>query len=1072
MLRLLAVLFVSALISVSGDGCSKASRAARHIEKGNRYYEADQLESAEIEYLNALRLDARSRLAIRRLGAIYYDQGRLRAAVVFLKKAAEVAPEDRDDRAKLAAIMNVLGDHAKAREEAIAILEEDPLHVDAIHVMAESAFSAAEITAARERLQKLKAKSGDKSAFHVAEGLLYLRETNASSAELEFKQAVALDPKMGTAYIGLGTILWQRNDLTGAEQMFKKAAELSPARSTRQLHWVDFKVKNGGAKEARSYLEELVKKAPDFIPALNRLADMEFTGAKTNDCSARISKVLALDPENYEAHTLLGRLRLAEGKPAQAVQEFERLRSLYPKLAQTHYQLALAYIVNKDPGKAMASLQQSLTLNTNGYEPAILLADLKTRHGDAAGAIALLSQIISKRPNDEQAYYLLANAYRARGNTDDALNVYSGLARAFPKNPRAFMMMGMILRQQSKPQEARKAFEDALAVAPGFSLAIAQLVELDLADKKHDAAMQRVQTALEKNPKAAELRFLEAKVYLSKGDAAQAETSLRKSMELAPNYREAYMALAQLFINSGKSDLALAELDKALAKDPKDTSTLMMAGMLYEARSDYPKAKEAYEKLLAINPQFSPALNNLAYIYGVRLKQLDRAFELAQKARQLLPNDPATADTLGWITYLRGDYAGSLALLQESAEKLPNEPEVQYHFGMAQYMMGHEDIAKTALQTAVQSAKEFLGKDEARKKLLILTGDGSRPASEVIESLEKSLAETPKDMALMLRLGALYEQSGQLTKAQEVAEKALKVNPKAVRALLILAHVYGARPDGAKRALEFAKSARAAAPDDPEVAHAAGRAAFQAGQYDWAYSILQDSGTKLPGNADVLYDLAWSAYSLGKVADAETAMQNALRQGTNFSRIEPSKRFLEMVALLRNPTALSTASGQIEEAVRKDPDYVPALMAAAALKERAKAYGEAKKLYQQVLARYPQFMPAARNLAILCANHVDDIEKGYEAGTKARRAFPDDVELSKAMGKLAYLRGEYQYAVQLLKEVQEKQVADAQTYFYLGMSQSRLKQKGDSAASLRQALALNVDAKLAEEARRVLAEQK
>jgi tetratricopeptide (TPR) repeat protein len=1072
LVRLLSVLVASALIGVLGSGCSKATRAARYIEKANGYFEAGQFEKAEIEYLNALRLDAGNALVIRRLGAIYFDQGRLRPAFTFLKKAKDINPEDLDNRAKLAAVLNSVGQREKGREELIPILAKEPAHVEAIHFLAETAVTPGDIRETRERLQKLRQQAGEKAVFHVAEGLLCLRETNMTAAEQSFKQAVALDAKMATAYLGLGAIYWRTNDLAGAERMFKTAQELSPTRSPRQLQWVDFKTRTGTGREAKPFLEQLVKKAPDFIPALNRLAELEFADNKTNECSAHISKALALDPENYDARALLGRLRLAQGQPGQAVKEFERLRSLYPGLAQAHYQLALAYLVTQDPGKAIASLQQSLTLNTNLYEAAILLADLKTRQGDAAGAIGLLSDIVKRRPNDERAHYFLANAYRASGRVDDALNVYRGLTRTFPKNPRAFVLIASILRQQNKPTEARKALEDALTVAPNSPAAVAQLVELDLLDNNYAGALQRVQAALEKNPKAAELRFLEAKVHLGRGDTSQAEAALRKSVELAPDFREAYMALAQILIKTKKPDLALEELGKGLVKNPKDTGTLMMMGMLYEAKSDFAKARDTYEKLLGINPQFSPALNNLAYIYAVRFKQVDKGFEIAQKARQLLPNDPATADTMGWITYLRGDYAGALPLLQESVEKLPNEPEVQYHLGMAHYTMGHEELARAALQAAVQSTNEFMGKDEARQKLVVLNGEAGRPVSEIIQALEKSLAQYPNDVALMLRLGPLYEQTGQLRKAQDVSEKALKVNPKAIRALLVLARVYGARPDGAQQAFEYAKSARAAAPEDGEVAHAAGRAAFQAGQHDWAYNILQESNRKLTDDPEVLYDLAWSAYSVGKVAEAENAMRSALHSRTNFSRTQAANQFLDMVHLVGDPAALSQATARIQDALKADAGYVPALMAAALAWERRGDYAEAKTLYEQVLKRYPQFTPATRNLAILYTNHLDDNQKGYEMASKARRALPDDVELTRAMGKLAYRRGEYQYAAQLLKEVEQKQAADAETYFYLGLTQSRLKQKAESTASLRQALAMNLNTKLAEEAKRVLAEQK
>ena len=97
----------------------------------------------------------------------------------------------------------------------------------------------------------------------------------------------------------------------------------------------------------------------------------------------------------------------------------------------------------------------------------------------------------------------------------------------------------------------------------------------------------------------------------------------------------------------------------------------MTLALIYEQMRDYPKARDAYEKLLSINPDFVPALNNLAYLYTERLNDLNKAYDLARKAHDLQPQDAAAADTLGWVLYKRGDYQQALAILQESAEKLP-----------------------------------------------------------------------------------------------------------------------------------------------------------------------------------------------------------------------------------------------------------------------------------------------------------------------------------------------------------------------------------------------------------------
>ena len=122
---------------------------------------------------------------------------------------------------------------------------------------------------------------------------------------------------------------------------------------------------------------------------------------------------------------------------------------------------------------------------------------------------------------------------------------------------------------------------------------------------------------------------------------------------------------------------------------------------------NFPQARDAYEKVLSINPNFVPALNNLAYLDAERLNDLDKAYELARRARDLQGDDPAIADTLGWVLSKRGDYQQALTILQESAEKLPDNPEIQFHLGMTAYAMGQTDIAKVALKKAARQPKIF-----------------------------------------------------------------------------------------------------------------------------------------------------------------------------------------------------------------------------------------------------------------------------------------------------------------------------------------------------------------------------
>ena len=493
--------------------------------------------------------------------------------------------------------------------------------------------------------------------------------------------------------------------------------------------------------------------------------------------------------------------------------------------------------------------------------------------------------------------------------------------------------------------------------------------------------------------------------------------------------------------------------------------------MIQEQQKDYAAARDAYEKVLAVNPKFPVVLNNLAYLYSECFNQLDKARELAQRGRELAPQDPRLADTLGWILSKQRQYPWALTLLQESAEKLPTEAEVQFHLGVTHYMMGEEAPARLALQRALQITKDFPGSEEARRCLAILDVDTKTAGPEARTSLEKTLAQRPDDPIALGRLATVYARGGAVDKAIETYETALRANPKNAAAMIGLAKLYAGRGDTAK-ALDTAKNARKLSPDDPAVAYELGRLAFQTGDYPWATSLLEEAARKQPDQPDVLFDYAQAAYSVGRVSDAETAMNQAVQANTAFSRVDDAKRFLELLALSATPSEAATAMSKVEQALKSDPNNVPALMVTAAVAEQKPDVAGAKQTYEKILARYPGFSPAQKRLAILYSSNPADNQKALDIATKARQAFPDDAELAKAFGIIEYRQGDYARAASLLQESAGKRSDDAELMFYLGMARYRTNKRAESKQALQRALDLNLSADLAAQARKTLAELK
>ena len=97
--------------------------------------------------------------------------------------------------------------------------------------------------------------------------------------------------------------------------------------------------------------------------------------------------------------------------------------------------------------------------------------------------------------------------------------------------------------------------------------------------------------------------------------------------------------------------------------------------------------REVYEQLYEslrrrIGDNDATILNNLAWAYAESGEAV-RGVPLARRAWALDRDNPATADTLGWLLFKNGHRAEGLALLQRAARGAPSDADVQRRLSQA-----------------------------------------------------------------------------------------------------------------------------------------------------------------------------------------------------------------------------------------------------------------------------------------------------------------------------------------------------------------------------------------------------
>jgi tetratricopeptide (TPR) repeat protein len=1045
-------------------GCSAEARKSAYLERGAAFLANGDYERAEIEYRNALQLDRLNPEAIARLGIIYFDQGRSGPAFLFLRKARELQPQNVEVRLRLAMALLGVREFEEGRVLALSLLDHTSPHEEAPRLLAEAAATPKDVVEARARLLQLPRQT---AGVLTGLAILHLRERQDQPAEALLRRALALDSQCAAAHAVFGLLQQARRDFPRAEEAFRAAAANAPIRSPRRILLAQFFLQTGQLATGRQVLEETLQAAPDLIPARLLLADLAAREKRWDDSLALLERVFSLDGTHPEALLLSGQVLLARGETDRAIATLEKAAKTYPRSPLVHHQLALAYLAKPDTSRATASLNEAVSLAPDFPQAILALAELNLRQRNFTATIASLKQLLQKSDLAE-ARLLLGNAYRLQGETESAVATYRGLVTSWPNHPPLRLNLGLALVQLGRPAEARVELTKAAELAPDDLTPLGALVALELREHRPDAARSLLETRLASQPNQAGLHLLLAKVSATGGDSAGAEASLRRALDADPNHLEAYLELAQLYVGRNESAKAMADLRTARTRNPKDARPAMLLAILHEQNAEFSEARDNYEAVLALEPRNGIALNNLACLYADRLGQLDRALQLAERARDSNVHQGETADTLGWILLRKRAFSRAISLLEDAATRLPENREVRAHLGLAYYAVGDEARALRLLTSVVPEGGQPENTREARRALAILHLDHSHGESTPPPLLSQAITERPEDPVALRVMGAWHERAGRLDQALGSYEAALRAAPGSIPAGLGAIRIARARKD-INQALQRALALRKLAPNDGNVAHVLGHLTFESGDFSRAYGLLQEAARRLPDDPGVLFDYGLAAYAIGRVGDAEGLLRDALQMSPSFARATEARLILELQAIVSQPaTAPADTPQLIATAAAQEGSTVPALMASATLAERRGDTEAARHDYEKVLTRFPDFSPAKRQLALLHAAHPRDDRQALELATKAREAYPGDAELARALGVLYLRTGNYARAASLLQESARGRGTDAELFYLLGQALRQLRDPAGSASALRRALDLGLREELAKEARGLL----
>ena len=349
--------------------------------------------------------------------------------------------------------------------------------------------------------------------------------------------------------------------------------------------------------------------------------------------------------------------------------------------------------------------QEPQASGASGHEPpACVLGDQALAQKQPDFAVIEYNKCLSKSPPNFKMMTNLGIAYAQQKKFPEAIQSYGQALALDPDNATVLINLGLAYMKTNKPKEAAAQFARSLMTDPHDAKALELLAyahfELgDYALAGYEAGL--VHEASPDDPTAA---YLLGASYLRLGMNVKAIPLIDSSLSHVKS-ADVYLILGEAMLGVKNWQGALEAFRKAEQMDPKLPGVYADLGAGLAAMAELDKAKEAFQKELARDP------NNFKGNY--LLGQLDRAqgdnaeaLKYLEKANELQSDNPGPAYELAVIAVQGQDYQKGEAILDGILQKYPSLTDA--HVLLAQvYFRLHktqEAMRERAIAAALQEA--------------------------------------------------------------------------------------------------------------------------------------------------------------------------------------------------------------------------------------------------------------------------------------------------------------------------------------------------------------------------------
>jgi tetratricopeptide (TPR) repeat protein len=589
----------------------------------------------------------------------------------------------------------------------------------------------------------------------------------------------------------------------------------------------------GRAEYANKAIEEyrLAIAADPTSEYLNSaLAELYSRTGRIRDAVLEAQEIIQRDPDNLEAHRLLGHIYLRSlgdpqgGGQSQevlklAIEQYEALVRIEPKNADNYLLLGRLYLLNKDLLKAEAQFKQALKLDPGSEEAVTNLAFLFNDEGDSKRALETLNSV----PESTRT----SKIYAALGATYEKQKDYKSAVEAY--------------------RRALKLDKENIDAMRGLAQNLAN-------DNQVDAAL----------------------------------TEYKAVQDADPQDPQAAVEMSKLYRRRGKLDLAMESLKKAEPLSQELLEVPYNEALILEAQGKYDEAATALQKLISrtTSPDgnYSAGERNNRAVFLQRLGNIYResgrpqlAVETFRKVIDLGGDEAARGYQELIDTYReQKQWSEASRVAQEAANKFPDNRNLKLALAL---QLADDGKTEEGIKLAKSTIKGVPAEDMESYMSLVQLYSRLKRWKEAEDALTEAskLAGHPDEKEYLQYLqGSLYERQKKYDQAEQAFRQVLQQNPSNSTTLNYLGYMLADHNTHLEEALTLIKKALSLEPQNPAYIDSLGWVYFKLGNYDLAEENLRQAAERTPNDATIQDHLAELYARTGRLKLAVSHWERAL----------------------------------------------------------------------------------------------------------------------------------------------------------------------------------------------------